>query len=35
MTELVIGALISVGALLGLVWDWWRHPDAVRERRGR
>jgi hypothetical protein len=22
----VIGTLVSAGVVVGLAWDWWRHP---------
>lgn len=26
MLAVIVGALMSSGTVLGLAWDWWRHP---------
>ena len=33
MVGTVVGALICVGVVYWLAWDWWRNPNAVEEWR--
>jgi hypothetical protein len=33
MVAIIVGTLVCVGVVLGLVWDWWRHPKDVEEWR--
>ena len=35
MLGMWLGALVSTGAVGGLAWDWWRHPDVVPDRYSR
>ncbi len=31
MVGLIVGVVLSVGIVTALAWDWWRHPEAVKE----
>ena len=31
MVGLVLGALVCTGVVCWLTWDWWSHPQAVKE----
>jgi hypothetical protein len=35
MAGVIIGILLSVGIVAALLWDWWRHPEAVGEPNER
>jgi hypothetical protein len=31
MVGVTVGLVLSVGIVTALIWDWWRHPEAVEE----